>query len=173
LLEIMSSFNMILDISHMDHKSAQQALDFYPGQVIASHANAEALIGGIPINRHLKDETIQQLIHRDGVMGIVPLNGFLDWDWKDHGGRDSINLDHVTAQIDYVCQIAGNTNHVGIGTDFDGGYGVESVPHEIDTIADLPKLAPQLAKKGYNESDIERIFSGNWLRMLNNTLPTS
>jgi membrane dipeptidase len=69
--------------------------------------------------------------------------------------------------------MAGDTRHVGIGTDFDGGFGVESVPHEIDTIADLPKLAPQLAEKGYNEEDIQRIFSGNWLRVLKNNLPPS
>lgn len=163
---------MALDISHMDDVSARQALDEYEGQVIASHSNAEALIRGIPINRHLKDETIQQLIDRDGVMGIVPLNSFLDWEWRDHGGREALTLDHVVAQIDHVCQIAGDTHHVALGTDFDGGFGVESVPSEIDTIADLTKLAPQFAKKGYNQEDIERIFSGNWLRILQNTLPS-
>jgi membrane dipeptidase len=171
LLDVMSSFGLILDISHMDHHSARQALDVYPGQVIASHSNAEALIHGIPINRHLKDETIQQLIERDGVMGIVPLNGFLDWEWRDRGGKNAITLEQVVAQIDHVCQIAGNTRHVGIGTDFDGGFGVESVPADIDTIADLQKLAPHLLKKGYNDEDIERIFHGNWLRILRNNLP--
>jgi membrane dipeptidase len=171
LLENMANLDIILDISHMDHQSARQALDFYPGQVIASHSNAEALIKNIPINRHLKDKTIQQLIERDGVMGIVPLNAFLDWDWQSHGGRQSLSLDNIIAQIDYVCQIAGNTRHVGIGTDFDGGYGVESVPPEIDTIADLQKIAPKLAEKGYNDEDINRIFNGNWLRILKNNLP--
>ena len=171
LLEAMASFEMILDISHMDHQSARQALDFYEGQVIASHSNAEALIKDIPINRHLRDETIQQLIERDGVMGIVPLNGFLDWNWRDKGGKSGMSLDDVISQIDHICQIAGNTLHVGLGTDFDGGFGMESVPAEIDTIADLPKLAPRLSEKGYNGDDIERIFSGNWLRILRNNLP--
>jgi membrane dipeptidase len=171
LLDHMASLNMVLDISHMDHQSARQALDTYPGQVIASHSNAEGLIRGVPYNRHLKEETIQQLIARDGVMGIVPSNTYLDWEWRDHGGRESISLDLVIAHIDHVCQKAGNTHHVGLGTDFDGGFGVESVPHEIDTIADLTKLAPQLAEKGYNDHDINRIFNGNWLRILKNTLP--
>ncbi len=154
LLENMAAFNMILDISHMDHQSAHQALDFYSGPVIASHSNAEVLIKDIPINRHLKDETIRQLIARDGVIGIVPLNAFLDWDWRRRGGRKAMSLDHIIAQIDHICQIAGDTYHVGLGTDFDGGYGVESVPPEIDTIADLPKLGPKLAEKGYNDKDI-------------------
>ena len=103
LLENMADFNLILDISHMDHTSARQALDFYPGSVIASHSNAENLIRKIPVNRHLKDETIKQLIERDGVMGIVPLNAFLDWEWRHHGGRQALSLDKVVAQIDYVC----------------------------------------------------------------------
>jgi membrane dipeptidase len=173
LLENMAAFNLVLDISHMDHTSARQALDFYDGQVIASHSNAEAIIKGIPINRHLKDDTIQQLIDRDGVMGIVPLNAFLNWEWRSQGGREAMSLKHVVAQIDYVCQIAGNTRHVALGTDFDGGFGCESVPVEIDTIADLPKLAPQLAEKGYNEDDIENIFNGNWMRILKNNLPAT
>lgn len=173
LLDNMADLGMVLDISHMDHESARQALDTYAGQVIASHSNAEALIRDIPINRHLQEATIHQLIERDGVMGIVPLNAFLDWDWRDYGSRDQMSLDYVIAQIDHVCQLAGNTRHVALGTDFDGGYGVESVPHEIDTIADLPKLAPQLVKKGYNQEDIARIFSGNWLRILQHNLPTS
>ena len=173
LLDQMADVGMVLDISHMDHQSARQALDHYAGQVIASHANAEALITGIPINRHLKDETIRQLIDRQGVMGIVPVNHFLDWHWRDHGGREAIGLDQYIAQIDHVCQIAGNTRHVAIGTDFDGGFGVELVPHEIDTIADLPKLIPHLEEKGYNQDDIKRIFHGNWLRILKHNLPSS
>ncbi len=171
LLEYMSAFNFILDISHMDYQSARQALDTYQGQVIASHSNAESLITGIPINRHLKDETIRQLIDRDGVMGIVPLNAFLNWDWRSQGGRNAVTLGDIVAQIDHVCQLAGNTRHVAIGTDFDGGFGVESVPSEIDTIADLPKLIPHLAEKGYNDEDITNIFNANWLRILKNNLP--
>jgi membrane dipeptidase len=173
LLERMASLNMILDISHMDHQSSRQALDFYPGQVIASHSNAHALIKGISSNRHLLDDTIRQLIEREGVMGIVLLNSFLNWDWRSDGGRSAMSLDHIIAQIDYVCQMAGNTYHVGFGTDFDGGFGVESVPPEINTIADLNKLAPKLSEKGYNQDDVARIFGGNWRRILQNNLPAS
>jgi membrane dipeptidase len=113
------------------------------------------------------------LIEREGVMGLVPLISFLDWNWRDHGGRQAIGLEKYIAQIDHVCQLAGNARHVAIGTDFDGGFGVEAVPHEIDTIADLPKLIPLLEEKGYNQSDIDCIMHGNWLRILTNNLPTS
>ncbi len=173
LLANMAEFDMVLDISHMDHQAARQSLDFYPGQVIASHSNAESLLKNFPSNRHLKDETIHQLIDRDGVMGVVPFNSFLEVKWREHGGRHCVSLDQVVAQIDHVCQIAGSTRNVALGTDFDGGFGVEAVPQEIDTIADLVKLSPKLAEKGYNQADIDRIFSGNWLRILNNALPST
>ena len=172
LLDHMADLGMILDISHMDYLSALQALDSYRGQVIASHSNAEALIRGISINRHLKDDIIRKLIERDGVMGIVFLNAFLDWTWREAGGRQSISIEKVADQMDYVCQLAGNSRHVAIGTDFDGGFGVDSVPHEIDTIADLPLLVPLLAEKGYNQDDIELIFGRNWLRILRDHLPS-
>ena len=65
------------------------------------------------------------------------------------------------------------THHVALGTDFDGGFGVESVPTGLDTIADLQKLDPLLKKKGYNQEDVARIFSGNWYRVLQKNLPSS
>jgi membrane dipeptidase len=61
--------------------------------------------------------------------------------------------------------------HVGIGSDFDGGFGLQSVPAEIDSIADLRKLIPLLSQKGYTEADISAILGGNWLVYLQNTLP--
>lgn len=171
LLERMAELGLILDISHMDHLSARQALDFYDGQVVATHANAEQRLKRVINNRHLTDDLISQLIERDGVIGVIPFNNFLDTDWRDHGGRSAVTLDHLIEHIDHICQIAGNTNHAAIGTDFDGGFGVEMVPGEIDTIADMPALIPRLTKKGYNQEDIERIFNGNWLRILRNNLP--
>jgi membrane dipeptidase len=67
--------------------------------------------------------------------------------------------------------MAGDSAHVGLGSDFDGGFGVESVPDQVDTIADLAKLAPILTEKGYSETDIEAIFGANWLRKLHSILP--
>ena len=68
---------MTLDISHMTEASALQALDRYEGPVIATHANARALIKGVQGERHLTDLTIRRLIERDGVMGVLPFNRFL------------------------------------------------------------------------------------------------
>jgi membrane dipeptidase len=171
LLERMAEFHLTLDISHMDEKAALQALDSYTGTVIASHANALALLKGTNSNRHLTDRVLQGLLERDSMIGIVPANGFLRPDWHETGGRSGVTLEHYVAQMDYVCQMAGNAHHVGIGSDFDGGFGLQSVPIEIDTISDLRKIIPILAQKGYTESDIASILGNNWLVHLQNTLP--
>ena len=173
LLESMADYGLILDISHMDATAARQALDSYPGTLIASHANAAVLLKGSDSNRFLPDDVIRGLIDRDGIIGIVPFNKFLLPGWSTGDGRHLVTLDHVIAQIDYICQVAGNARHVGIGTDFDGGFGLQSVPAEIDTIADLRKLIPLLSDKGYTEADIGAILGYNWIHLLKQAIPES
>jgi membrane dipeptidase len=171
LLGHMAEFHLTLDLSHMDEKAALQALDNYPDAVIASHANAQALLKESSDNRHLTDRVIQGLLDRGGVIGIVPANSFLRPDWNEVGGRSSVSLDTFVAQMDYICQMAGDSLHVGIGSDFDGGFGLQSVPAEIDTISDLRKIVPILNQKGYTEADIAAILGKNWLVHLQNSLP--
>jgi membrane dipeptidase len=171
LLEAMADLGFMLDLSHMDPPAALQALERYPGQIIASHSNAATLLKHYEGNRLLPDAVIHGLMERDGMIGIVPFNKFLLAGWRNADRRDLVSLQHVVDQIDYICQIAGDAAHVGLGTDFDGGFGVESTPAEIDTVADLRKLAPLLGEKGYTEADIAAIFGGNWLRKLRSLLP--
>ncbi len=171
LLEGMADLGFGLDLSHMDEKAALQGLEVYPGTILASHANAKAIIKGVQGNRHLSDQVIRGLIERDGVIGIVPMNKFLDHTWTLQDGKAKITLQHVVAQIDYICQLAGNAFHVGLGTDFDGGQGWQSVPAEIDSIADMQKLVPLLADKGYSQADIAAVLGANWLALLRRVLP--
>lgn len=171
LLDGMAALGFILDLSHMDEEAALQALDHYPGHIIASHANPAALLKGVESNRFLSDRQIQGLVERQGVIGIVPFNRFLDAEWTPSAGKQAVTLQRVVAHIDYICQIAGDARHVGIGSDFDGGFGVQSVPAEVDTIADLQKIAPPLSEKGYSDQDIAAIFGGNWISLLKRALP--
>ncbi|MCD4671950.1 MAG: membrane dipeptidase [Anaerolineaceae bacterium] len=173
LLDVMAEIGFPLDIAHMNERSALQALDRFPGAIIASHANARTLIKEDPHQRQLSDETLKQLIQRDGIIGMLPYNGFLNSDWQKQADRHQVTLQNVFANIDHICQMAGSARHVGIGTDFDGGFGWPEVPLELDTIADLPQLAPLLADNGYSETDINAIFYGNWQRFLERTLPES
>lgn len=173
LLEHMAEFGITLDISHMDEQAVLQALDIYPNSMVATHSNPQALLKDADINRFLSDRVLAGLIARGGVVGIPPYNKFLRWEWEPEQGREVISLELVADHIDYICQLAGNANHVGIGTDFDGGFGLQSVPGEIDTIADLQKLVPLLEKRGYTDKDTAAIMGENWLRFLRESLPKS
>ena len=69
----------------------------------------------------------------------------------------------VADHIDHICQVAGDTDHVGIGSDLDGGYGTEQTPCDLDTIADLQRSPDLLRARGYGEEDVRKIMHGNWL----------
>jgi membrane dipeptidase len=124
-------------------------------------------------NRFLSDRVIQGLLERGAVIGVVPFNPFLVAGWHKTNGRQAVSLNQIIAQIDHICQLAGDARHVGLGSDFDGGFGLQSVPAEIDTIADLSKLIPLLAQKGYTEADISAVMGTNWRKILEENLPES
>lgn len=167
LLEVLSSYKVILDVSHSAEKAFYESLDVYDGPIIASHSNPRRFRDS---DRHLSDTMIRRLVERGGVMGIVPFNKFL-WEPEDRPERKKdAPISRVVDAIDYVCQIAGSADHVGLGTDFDGGFGAEKTPDQLDTLADLRGLIPLLQGRGYSLSDIERICSGNFLRVLREAL---
>ncbi|TWT39517.1 membrane dipeptidase [Blastopirellula retiformator] len=83
----------------------------------------------------------------------------------------SISVNATADHVDHICQLAGNTRHVGIGSDLDGGFGTEQTPHDLNSIADLQQLATTLANRGYADNDIRDIFAGNYLRLFLSSLP--
>jgi membrane dipeptidase len=125
-------------------------------------------------NRLLSDRVIHGILERDGMIGVVPFNTFLKDGWLiGKNDREEVSLERVVDHIDHICQIAGDARHVGIGSDFDGGFGWQSTPREIDTIADLQKLVPLLLARGYSEGDTAAILGGNWIDQLHRSLPVS
>lgn len=168
LLRTMLDFNMILDVSHLSDRACLEALGRYDGPVIASHSNPRALVPG---DRQLSDDMIKTLLARDGVIGICMMNSMLQRGWQQGDRKDVVTLAHVVAAMDYICQMAGDAQHVGLGTDFDGGFGAESAPAELDTVADLGRVADALKARGYARAEVEAIMSGNWLRQLRRALP--
>lgn len=84
-----------------------------------------------------------------------------------------MTLERVIDQIDHMCQIVGNAAHVAIGSDFDGGFGLEKVPTGLDSVADLRLIGDALGSRGYDQGEIESILGGNWLRILRQSLPES
>jgi len=159
---------LILDVSHMSDESFFEALKLFHGKVIASHSNCRALV---PTDRQLSDEMIHALISRNSVIGSVFYNQFLLKDWKTGMAKSQVTLNHVVQHIQHICSIAGDSLHVAIGSDLDGGFGVENIPMEIDTVTDLGKLASALSDGGFSEADVEAVMNRNWLRILKETLP--
>ncbi len=170
LLKAMAGIGFTLDLSHMDPLSARQALNLYAGSIIVSHANAAALLPGYDGNRLLQDDVIRDVLERDGVIGVVPFCRFLALGWKPGDPRDNITIETLAAHVDYICQMAGDARHVGIGSDFDGGFGLSAVPAGLDSVADLQKLGTVLAAKGYNDEQVAAVLGNNWLRYLKTAL---
>ena len=145
-----------------------EALNSYDGAIVATHAHSRRT-SDTP--RLLSDRIVEGIVARDGIVGVLPLNWALDSRWQAANGKEAIGLEAVANAIDAVCQIAGDARHVGIGSDFDGGQGAEAAPAELDTIADLPKLAPTLASRGFAADDVAAVMGGNWLRFFRDELP--
>jgi membrane dipeptidase len=169
LLREMDALGMMLDVSHLTDESFNQALDLFNGTVLASHSNCRALVPG---DRQLDDAMIRRLIERDAVIGAVMDAWMLQPNWeRGVTTNEGLTLEAVADQIDHVCQLAGNSRHAAIGTDLDGGYGIEQTPCDLDTIADVQRIPDLLRKRGYTEDDIAAIMHGNWLRLLERGLP--
>src|SRR5690606_10043919 len=103
---------------------------------------------------------------RDGVVGVVLFNRFLKAGYARTDPKESVTVADVVAHIDHICQLLGDAEHVGIGSDLDGGVGRDDIPAEMDSVADLRLIVPALAERGYGDEEIANIMGGNWLRRL-------
>ncbi len=164
LLNEMAESGFTWDISHLAEEGVWQGLELGFPRVCASHANARALT---PTDRHLSDEVIRAVAERRGVIGIVLYNGFLEHRWEQDNSL-SVTLDeHVRHHAAYLASLVG-WQHVGIGSDLDGGLGLEESPQELDTVADLYRVGdvvPAEARAG--------VLSTNWINFLKDSLPHS
>ena len=168
LIREMDKLNMILDVTHLTDQGFREAMDIYKGPVWASHHNCRALVDH---QRQLPDDQIKVLIERNAVIGGVLDTWMLTDNWL-RGVHDpaerGIGLEKLVDHYDHICQIAGNTHHIAIGSDLDGTFGKEQSPYDLEDIADLQKFQSILIRRGYQDSDIGNIFYKNWLRFLRN-----
>jgi membrane dipeptidase len=168
LLREMDRLGIFLDATHLCDDSFWEALDIYTGPVWASHNNCRALV---PHNRQFSDEQIKELIQRGAVIGAALDAWMMVPGWikkKTTPESVGLKLEKIIDHIDHICQLAGNANHSGIGTDLDGGFGREQSPGDLDTIADLQRIPDMLASRGYSKNDIEKIMRGNFMAFLRN-----
>ena len=166
LLKEMDRLGMILDLTHLSDQAFWEALDVFQGQVWASHCNCRTLVAH---QRQLSDEQIRVICDRGGVIGLVFDAWMMHSGWKrGETTPESANLklSRIVDHADHICQIAGGSSHVGIGSDLDGGYGTEQCPQDVNSIADLQNLEQLMESKGYSAKDIMGFFSRNFLNVL-------
>ena len=179
LLAEMDRLGFVLDLTHASDASARQALELFPGPVVATHQNCRALVPG---ERQFPDGQLRAVIGRGGVIGVSMDTWMLyrpGVDWADIPPRREVferrevTLQDLADHIDHICQLAGDARHAGIGGDTDGQGGREGAPWEIDTVADYQKVGDVLEGRGYGEEEIADILYGNWRRFFEAHLPDS
>jgi membrane dipeptidase len=174
LLDALSACGIALDVTHAADLTFWQLLDYWDGAIHASHCMCRALVPG---QRHLSDDMIKAVIERDGVIGMVlaepMLNPAINFDDLSTAPQVSTRpMAAIADHIDHICQLAGNNEHVCLGSDLDGGFGREWAPVDYDTIADLQKLPLLLERRGFSSDDVDRITHGNLLGFLRRVLPS-
>lgn len=147
----MNDLGIIVDLSHGGEKSFYDALDISRVPIVCSHSNCKALCD---VPRNLTDDQLRALAAKGGVAHTTLYSGFLRKD-----GEASV-LDAVD-HLEHAIRIMG-IDHVGIGTDFDGDGGVRGMADSSELI----NFTIRLLRRKYSERDIEKIWGGNWLRVM-------
>lgn len=160
----MNRLGIMIDVSHVSDDAFWQVIELSKVPVIASHSSCRHFTPGF--ERNMSDEMIVALAERGGVIQINFGSAFLHADFRaaeergdEQPPRGDVGL--VADHIDHVVEIAG-VDSVGFGSDFDG---VESLPVGLEDVSMYPNLIAELLERGYSEGDIEKICSGNVLRV--------
>ena len=148
----MNRLGILVDMSHAGEKSFYDALDISSKPIVCSHSSARALCDH---PRNLTDDQMRTLAAKGGVAQTTIYNGFLRKD-----GEATIR--DVVAHLEHAIQVMG-IDHVGLGTDFDGDGGVRG----LADASELINFTRQLLRKRYSEQDIQKIWGGNFLRVMN------
>ena len=148
----MNRLGMLIDLSHASEGTFYDVVRLSKTPVICSHSSCRALCDN---DRNLTDNQLRALAKNGGVCQVCNYSGFLVKKGK------KATLDDYIRHIVHVIEVAG-IDHVGIGTDFDGGGGVEGCMGDNDMI----NITLRLLELGYSESDIEKIWGGNFFRVL-------
>ena len=170
LLKEIEKLNLILDVTHLCDQSFWETLDNYNGNLWASHSNTRTIV---PDERQFSDDQIKELIKREAVIGMAFDAWMMIPNWErgiSNPAQKKLLIENIVDHIDHICQLTGSSNHVGLGSDLDGGFGKEQCPSDIGTIADLQKLDGILKKRGYNDDDINKIFNKNFIDFLKRIL---
>ena len=151
VIKEMNRLGLMVDLSHAAEKSFFDALDISQTPIVCSHSSCRSLCDH---PRNLTDEQMRALAKAGGVMQVTLYSGFLRRD-----GEATI-LDAMQ-HLDHAIRVMG-IDHVGLGTDFDGDGGVRG-PADSSEMLNFTRM---LLAQRYSECDIEKIWGGNFLRVM-------
>lgn len=182
LIREMDRLNIVHDASHLSDKSLHELFDLTDRPIIASHSNSRAILLSAPpsntsaspaaapnadippFQRHLTDAAIREITRRGGVIGLNLFSPFL----IPGGPRDRrATLDEAIRHIDHICNITGDKNHIGLGSDMDGGFSAAMLPTGINRPAQLPLLADALSARNWSDNEIRAFTFDNWANFWN------
>ena len=160
LLKAMQRKKVILDLSHMADQAVVDAFAIWRGPIMASHSNARALVPG---DRQLTDASVAEIARRGGMVGVSFYQHHLR-------AKGKATLEDVVRHIVHHAHAAGSPEHIGLGTDLDGGFDARYAP-----IHDLTKLRELRARLRlhFTQAQVDGIMTGNWLSFLERSLPES
>jgi membrane dipeptidase len=159
LLKAMRRKHVILDLSHMAEQAVADAFEMWRGPIMCSHSNARAIVPG---DRQITDATAAEVARRGGILGI----SFYPTHLRKRGRA---TLDDVVRHAVHLARAAGGPEHVGLGTDLDGG--IDSRYGPIHDLGELKKFLPELLRRHFGAAQVEGIMGVNWIEFLGRSLP--
>lgn len=148
----MNRLGIMVDVSHAGEATFWDVIKESKLPIIASHSSAKALCNH---DRNLTDEQLRALARNGGVAQLCLLDAYIN------ENRQAANVCDAAEHLDHMIKVAG-IDHVGIGTDFDGGGGLAGCKGDNDLI----NLTVKMIEKGYKEEDLRKIWGGNLLRVM-------
>lgn len=164
LATVMDHLGVFHDLSHLSQQATDDLLAHTDAVVVASHSNCRALVEPAD-ERHLSDETIREIGHRGGVVGVNLVSRFLCSDAAT-GSATRAGIDDVMAHIERICELMDRRTGVALGSDADGGLTRDDLPEGINGPADFEKLADALRAAGWTDSEIDGFRWRNWAEVL-------
>lgn len=158
LVKECNRLGIMIDLSHLNEKGFWDVAALSTAPLVATHSNAHALN---PAARNLTDKQFAAIKESGGVVGL----NFNVYDVRADGeGNPDTPLEDFVRHIDYMVKLMG-IDHVAIGTDYDGA----KMPTVMSDVSKMPRLFEALATHGYDQDALEKMATGNWLRVLSQT----
>jgi membrane dipeptidase len=183
----MNRLGILVDISHVSDSAFYQVVEITKAPLVATHSSCRHYTPGF--ERNMSDDMIRKLAENGGVIQINFGTYFINGDHQQKMSKawDNIDRSNMTSEerttyiknymlendvpkghveevanhIDHVVELVG-IDHVGIGSDYDG---VSNLPEGLNDVSMYPNLIRILLERGYTEEDIQKIWSGNFLRV--------